>query len=107
MGKSGIKITGLNKLEKELKQLSKNVERNKEKAEGQLLIDADLIKEEINIVNNKFGSTFSKNSTKDEFINFFADAYQEIMVQGFLESTHNYNPKDLFNSKFNPYAKID
>lgn len=107
MGKSGIKITGLDKLEKDLKKMSRNIEHNKEKAEGQLSIDTDLIKKEMDTVNSKFGSTFSQDSTKDDFINFFASAYQEIMVQGFLESSYNYNPKDAFNAKFNPYAKID
>lgn len=107
MGKSGIKITGLDKLKKDLKKMSRNVEHNKEKADGQLSIDTDLIEKEIDIVNSKFGSVFSQDSTKDDFINFFANSYQEIMIQGFLESSYKYNPKEAFNTKFNPYAKID
>ena len=104
MGKSSIKISGLNKLEQDLNKMQKNVAANSKKGEGKLTVDIDLISKNIETVNSLFGSQFTADSTDDDFANFFSERYQEIVIDGIFES--NYNPKNKFNSKFNPYSKI-
>lgn len=105
MAKSSMKIKGLDSLEKELKRMQSNVAENSKKAEGQLSIDTGLILESLNSVNASFDTNFTSDSTNDDFINYFAERYQEIMTDGFFES--DYDPIMKFNSKFNPYAKIE
>lgn len=105
MGRANINIKGLKELQRDLDKMSKNLKNNKDKAEGNLSVDVGLIRQNLNLVNAKFSTSFNASSEDEEFINYFAEQYQEIMAEGIFES--RYNPKEKFNSMFNPYSKIE
>ncbi|WP_286154623.1 hypothetical protein [Thomasclavelia cocleata] len=96
-------IDGLENLKNDLKNASKNVSNNSD--EVQLLIDYDLVLKNVSTVNNMYGSIFSVNSTKDDINNFFSDAYADILVDNLFSS--NLDVVEIFNDKFNPYAKVE
>ena len=96
-------IDGLENLKNDLKNASKNVFNNSD--EVQLLIDYDLVLKNVSTVNNMYGSIFSVNSTKDDINNFFSDAYADILVDNLFSS--NLDVVEIFNDKFNPYAKVE
>lgn len=96
-------IDGLENLKNDLKNASKNVSNNSD--EVQLLIDYDLVLKNVSTVNNMYGSIFSVNSTEDDINNFFSDAYADILVDNLFSS--NLDVVEIFNDKFNPYAKVE
>lgn len=103
MANSNNCIDGLEKLKNDLENASKNVSNNSD--DVQLLIDYDLIFKNISTVNNMYSSTFSDNSTKDDIISFFYDAYADILVNNLFSS--DLDVVEVFNNRFNPYAKVE
>lgn len=89
-------IDGLENLKNDLKNASKNVSNNSD--EVQLLIDYDLVLKNVSTVNNMYGSI-------DDINNFFSDAYADILVDNLFSS--NLDVVEIFNDKFNPYAKVE
>ncbi|WP_279159595.1 hypothetical protein [Thomasclavelia cocleata] len=96
-------IDGLENLKNDLKKASKNISNNSD--EVQLLIDYDLVLKNVSTVNNMYGSIFSVNSTEDDINNFFSNAYADILVDNLFSS--NLDVVEIFNDKFNPYAKVE
>ena len=94
-----LKTKGLKDLQKKLKAAEKNVSN----ADGQLSVNDDLLRAQIEEFNSTYSANLSKTSTEEEIINFFQDQYVELIQDLMFK---NKSAKTEFNAKYQPYAKI-
>lgn len=105
MSKSGFDFSGFDDFTNQLDELSDIVETNASNTEGQLSVETDFILENLNEFNIAFDSSFSTETSDEEYLEYFGNAYQIIVSEGIFEK--DYDPKQIFNAKYKPYAKIN
>lgn len=95
-----IKVKGLDKLSKSLK----NMEKQANSFNGTLKIDVDNIKNNISSFNSNFGTDFTTETSNEDFQQYFNDKYVELMSK---HITDTFNYKAHFNKTYLDYAHID
>lgn len=76
----------------------------KNQFETNININVNLIKDNLDVFNTAFGTSFTKNSSNDEFIIFFNNEYKNLF---FKCVNTNIDFRTQFNLKFTPYANVD
>lgn len=93
-------IEGLN----ELSDMFDNILNQANSFEGELVINIENIKNNIDSFNDNFDTSFSKNTSEDELQKYFQEEYISLMQE---HLTDNVNYKAHFNNIYTNYAHIE
>ncbi|WZU02653.1 hypothetical protein MGH68_07100 [Erysipelothrix sp. D19-032] len=69
-----------------------------------LSIDTEYLLENLDVFNKSFNTSFRQELNEEELIEFFSNAYFEILSENMFEST---DPKVLFNNRFTGFATFE
>ncbi len=100
MSKFGLKISGFDKLSKQLENMKNNISN----FDANLSIEKDNILNNINSFNHTFNTNFDVSTSDDEFINYFNNQYTALVQK---HITDKVDCKNKFNTKFNGFAHLD